>query len=202
MAIAHEPDRVRRPDRIVVGAALIVTGAVWLLERAAVLDVSPALVPPLVLIGVGAVAMVTSLDGPHPALVVLGLTVGVASMLLAAIPLGEIGGGVGDRYHQVVTEEDLSESFRLAVGEMEIDLTDALITGTATLTAKVGIGSLVVVVPEELSVEVRAASEIGEIDLFGATASGTDLRRQGSFGASPHLTLDLTTVVGLVEVRR
>ncbi len=174
----------------------------WILVRAGVVDVSSGMVLPMVIIGVGALTMLAAFDGAHPGLIGLGVVLSVLGLFAAILPFDGVGGGIGDRLERITTMAQIGETHELAIGELQIDLRDLEVTGPATLRAEVGIGSLVVIVPPDMAVQVRATSDLGEVDLFGTSSSGFDVDREGSFGERADLTLDLATVLGSVEVRR
>ncbi len=204
MAIAHDTGPLTRPgwSRALVGGALLIAGVVWMLVRLDVFELSAGLVLPLTLVGLGIVTMGAAVDGHHPGLVVLGIVVSIIALLGAMFPLDGLSGGIGDRQYSVSAVTDLSEPYRLAIGQMRIDLGEFDVTQPATLEADVGLGSLIVIVPQGMAVEVIADSQIGEVKLFGATASGVGVEKEESFGMEPVLKLDLSTVIGSVEVRR
>jgi hypothetical protein len=204
VAVAHDTGPLIRPgwSRVVVGGALLIAGIVWMLARLEVVDLSARLVLPLTLMGLGIVTMVAAIDGHHPGLVALGIVVSVVAVLGAMLPFDGVTGGIGERQYSISTVADLSEPYRLAIGQMRIDLGDLDVTQPATLEADVGLGSLIVIVPEGISVEIVADSQVGEVKLFGAAASGVGVEKMETYGMEPVLKLDLSTVIGSVEVRR
>lgn len=206
MAVAHETGPLTRPggSRLLVGGLLILAGVFWMLLRLDVVDVSAGLVLPLLLVAIGLVTMVAAIDGHHPGLVALGIVVSVMSVLGAMLPFDGTAGAIGERRYAISTVSDLSEPYRLAIGEMRIDLSDVALTQSATLEADVGLGSLIVVVPEGMSIEIVADTQVGEVKLFGSSSSGVGVEKLQTFkfGTEPVLKLDLSTVIGSVEVRR
>lgn len=204
MALAHETGPVIRPtwSRAIVGGGLIVAGVLWMMLRLEVFDLSAGLVLPFVLVGLGIVTMVAAVDGHHPGLIALGIVISIVALIGAMLPLGGINGGIGARRFAIAAMSDLSEPYRLAIGEMRIDLSDLEVAGVATLEADVGLGQLVVIVPPSMAVEVIADSQIGEVKVFGSTTSGVGVEREETIGIEPTIRLDLSTVIGSVEVRR
>ena len=68
-------------------------------------------------------------------------------------------------------KEHLWQCRRLGIGEATLDLGELVQTG-GTLEATVGIGSLVVVVPDGLHLRIHAQSDIGQVVLFGSVVEG------------------------------
>jgi len=106
-------------------------------------------------------------------------------------------GGVGDHQESPAT---LEAEYRWAIGSMRIDLTDvADLTGTTELS--VGIGELVVIVPNGVTVWVEADGGLGEVVVFGQTQSGISPETTfGAEGAELHIIARIG--IGKVEVRR
>ncbi|HEY6030029.1 MAG TPA: LiaF domain-containing protein, partial [Gaiellaceae bacterium] len=163
-------------------------GRVWL--AAALLFVGAA-------IAVGA-ATSRSIAG----LVGLGLLLLVA--LVGALALHvPLRGGVGDRTYHPVAAQDVRDTYRLAVGNLIVDLRDvSLPRGDTHVKVSLGIGNLRVHVPAGVSVDVRGKASAGNVTLFGHTEQGTGV---DSFthrsGDARRLVLTTEVGVGNVEVQ-
>ncbi|MDX1448246.1 MAG: LiaF-related protein, partial [Acidimicrobiia bacterium] len=104
-----------------------------------------------------------------------------------------------------VTVESASQiagPYELAIGELVIDLRSVDFSGEwVELDASVGIGSLRVLVPEDVEVELTAQVGIGDVQAFGSSRSGfareIDTFRAGEAG---RLVLDAETFIGEVRV--
>ncbi len=86
--------------------------------------------------------------------------------------------------------------------DFELDLRQLqLPLGTTPVKARVGIGQLVVQVPQGVSVQVAARSGLGSVQVFGQEDGGIGSRIDASSeqGGDRHLELDAR--VGLGEVR-
>ncbi|MFN8155852.1 MAG: PspC domain-containing protein [Candidatus Nanopelagicales bacterium] len=122
-----------------------------------------------------------------PALVVLLLVQGTA----AVHHLVGSASGVGDRRWTPVTS---SQAFDLGAGSAVLDLSKAP-AGSASYTAKVGIGELRVVVPADTTLVLDASVGVGEIDLPGSRPNdGTNLT---STATVPALTTTVARTVTL-----
>lgn len=183
-----------------------------------------------ILIAVGAVAAAIALSGAVAPTVTLGLAVAAfgatmavgswwgwarplaAGGLLVVLALAVTGvvkvpleGGVGDRLVRPSSIADLPATERLAVGALEIDLSGLRLTGDERhLAASVGLGELVVVVPDGVTVELHGEVGAGRIDAFELDEEGWTTSVDRTFeGRGPgRIELDLEVGIGHVEVRR
>lgn len=117
-------------------------------------------------------------------------------------------GGIGDTQVRPTSGGQLAANYRLAVGNLTVDLTDVpLRAGTTRLTTSVGIGRLLVEVPPGPTVSVVAHSGLGDVQVFGQSNSGLStvqtMEAGGSGpGAREHLVLTADAGVGQVQVVR
>jgi len=115
-----------------------------------------------------------------------------------------VRGGIGDRTEQPAVVAAIPQHYRLAVGDLEVDLRDlAVPVGETHVQASVGIGQVLVDVPEGVAVDVTGRSRAGEVSLFGSRESGFRVERHHQEGSGARrLVLDLEVGLGDVEVRR
>jgi phage shock protein PspC (stress-responsive transcriptional regulator) len=199
--------RHRKPSLFlpVVGVLLSWAGTLALLDLLDIttIDWRIAFAGALLVIGVGVVAGVIfgrSVAG----LVGLGFWAGAALFLTMSVPLQ---GGIGSRVEQPANTAELSHSYRLAIGELELDLASLqLPAGDTHVDASVGVGRLLITVPADVDVEVDGHAGSGDLDLLGQSKSGFSIDRtvRDTPAASPgrRLVLDAGVGVGQVEVRR
>ncbi|HTZ08278.1 MAG TPA: PspC domain-containing protein [Acidimicrobiales bacterium] len=137
-------------------------------------------------------------------------TVAVATVFsveaLSGVPLR---GGIGDAQWRPASISQVDQRYRLAMGNMVVDLRAVDFTsGTTRITATVGIGHLLVEVPPGPTVDVTAHSGLGDVQLFGQDAGGLGTRRSlqvagsSARGGTAHIRLDAETGVGQVQVVR
>jgi phage shock protein PspC (stress-responsive transcriptional regulator) len=198
--------RTRQPSLFlpVLGVLLAAAGIAGLLEAvdAWSVDLRVAIGAAVAVVGVaiaaGAVTgrRVTGLVG----LALLLLPLLVASLAIH-VPLE---GGVADRVVQPTTTSALPSRYRLAIGDLKLDLRDlALPEGETTVRATVGVGHVLVVVPRGVAVDVRGRAQAGDVVLLGHDHNGIHVDQRVVEGAGPkRLTLDLELGVGQIEVRR
>jgi hypothetical protein len=186
--------------RVALGGILLGAGVLLLLSATDVIDLSYPTWVGFALIGIGiAIAFV---PGRHPILVVLGILVALAGIpaLVVNEKLFE-GGGVGDAVERPDTASEL-DPFRHAIGKLTVDLTapDLDLDG-AKLEASLGIGDLVVLVPDDTDVDLDAHVVAGNAEAFGRTESGTDVDLVFLSGTSGSQELDLELEVGIGSAR-
>ena len=170
---------------VLVGALLVLVGIGWLLDAGGV-EVPWRAILPAALIAVGLACAAGAFRGRQHALMV----VGVALMVL--LSLG------------VVADWDLDLPLTGA-GDFLLDLQQLQVPpGTTTVAARVGVGELVVEVPDGVTVRVMASSGLGEIQVLGEQDNGFANRVDTTVaaGGDRRLELDLRVGIGQVRVER
>jgi predicted membrane protein len=201
------PARVFPIGRLLVGAGLVLAGVGWLLDALDVFDFDWDVVLPVLLILVGVALVVSAQRGEGRA----GL-IAFGAVLTVVLPLGTLvqipfGGGVGDATERPTEFRD--RSYEHAIGKLTVDLSglawdEASGTADATVDAAVGIGQLVVIVPQDIGcVAPHARAGIGEVKVFGESEGGIgpDYEVRTSCTVGPTLRLELSVGLGQVEVR-
>jgi hypothetical protein len=199
--------RPRPPlGRLAFGGLLVAAGVVWLLGALDVVDIPVQSILPIALIAIGVALVAGARTGRHGGLLSLGVVLTVVLAMLASFDV-RLQGGVGQKNAHPISGETLGTNYRLAVGQLSIDLTDAdLPEATTDIHARVGIGQLKVRVPRGVAVTVRGEVGAGQLRLFGREESGVNREltvstRPASAGP-PRLRLFLTIGLGQVEVSR
>jgi hypothetical protein len=117
-----------------------------------------------------------------------------------------VRGGAGDVAYRPVALTEIQTPYRLAAGDMLLDLRDLDLEGrTVTVVASVAAGSLRIVVPEGAALEIDARVGAGDLDILGRTSDGLDIRRrvdEGGREGGGRLVLRAGAGLGMVEVRR
>lgn len=192
-----------RIGRLVLGVLVVLVGIGWLLEVLDVADFAWDVILPIALIVIGGALLlsVRSTAG-HGGLIVAGLVLTVVLALGSALDF-PIEGGIGQRAYHPVASADVRSEYRHGIGELTLDLADvAPPAATERIRARLGIGRLLVIVPEGIAVRVRARATLGQVQVFGEEASGVDAERVVEADGTPLLDLDLSVGLGQVEVRR
>lgn len=195
------PERGRRHRRllgpVVAGALLVWSGLAWLLG----IRLETGLAVGLCIVGLGFVF--GAFVGGSWILVVPA--VAIAAALVAAstfdIPLE---GPVGNRTWAPSTISEVEDEYRLSMGEGRLDLSDVDLDGDdLKVEASVGMGHLLVTVPEGVELVITGESSAGEVMLFGTSDTGLNVSTHRIFdrGADGgRLQLELEVGFGKVEV--
>jgi Cell wall-active antibiotics response 4TMS YvqF len=191
---------------VLVGALLVLVGIGWLLDSAGI-EVPWRALLPAALIAVGLACVAGAFRGRQHALMVVGvalvvvLSVAVATDWDLDVPLT---GGVGDRVERPITPAELGE-YELGVGNLVVDLRRLQVpAGTTAVEARVGVGELVVELPDGVSVEVVARSGLGEVQVLGQQEGGFGSRIEAAseVGGVRRLRVDARVGLGQVRVER
>ena len=183
--------------RLVLGAILLLIGAAWLVVTLDLVDlpIQSAMAAGLILIGI-----VILVVGRHGGLVTLGviLTVMLAFMSLLNVPFE---GGVGERTFRPAGTADLRDEYRMAIGRLTVDLTSLEGTTISDVEISLGIGQVVVILPDEVSVRVEGDAGAGQVMILGSEQNGLGVEHSVTENDA---VFEVRVAVGLgqVEVRR
>jgi len=118
-----------------------------------------------------------------------------------------LSAGVGDRTERPRSTSELERSYEFGVGDYTVDLTDVeLPPGTTEVEVDLGIGDLLVRVPQDAALAVDAHAGAGQVAVLGDTADGRSADRRvvvpGATPSAPVLELDAEVGFGNLAVRR
>lgn len=202
-----ERQRGPAPGHLILGALLVLFGLAWLLGTTGAADVPWDTVLVVALIGVGLAIAAEARRGTSGWLVTLGLVL-TAILTLTSLVDVELRGGVGERVYEPRTAAELRTDYRLAAGQLTLDLGSlAVANGTTALASSVGLGEIVVTVPPDAAVRIEARAGLGGIVIFGTESDDdVDVTEQysspGYDTAARRVSLDLSVGIGKIEVRR
>lgn len=192
----------------VIAALFIGAGVVSLLAIVGAGDIGPVDAVAAGLVLVGAAMVLGTWRGNARPLIALGLPA-VAVLLLADVVDVPLDAGAGDRTRVLDTAGDLRERYELTAGTLTLDLGDLPPSlrdsrDLPELEAEVGFGQLVVIVPDEMTVDVDARLGVGDIVGDPSDNEGVDVHEQftlrGDEGGG-RIDLDLEVGFGEIEVR-
>ena len=183
--------------RLVLGAILLLIGAAWLLVTLDLVDVPIQSAMAIGLILIGGVILVV---GRHGGLVALGviLTVMLAFMSILDVPFE---GGVGERTFRPTGTPDLEAEYRMAIGRLTVDL--ASIEGAAVPDVEIslGIGQVVVILPDDVPVSVEGSAGAGQVVILGSEQNGLGVEHSATENDAV-FEVRVSVGMGQVEVRR
>ena len=210
--VQKPPSPPRPPERPslfapVLGALLAVAGLFGLLAVLDVydIDVAAALAGGVVIVG-AAIAFGAMTQRRVGGLVFLGLLL-LSAFALAALTPVSVGAGVGEKDERPATVTALERTYEHGIGDFHVDLGNiALPAGTTSIDANLGVGKLLVTVPEDVALVIDAHAGVGSIDVLGARDDGVDADRSitvpGATADAPVLDLEADVAIGDIEVRR
>ena len=183
---------------LTLSALAIAGGVAFLLDRAGHIDVRVSSMLAIALIVIGAVLVLATWVGRARGLIAIGLVLlPIAALAAVTLPFHK---GLGQqRYAPTAATGPLV--YEYGIGELTIDLRDLSHRGTADVRAELGVGSLVVIVPNDVTVDVHGEAGAGEIrvtealELFGpfGRADDTTVRTESGLGAELDQTLEADT---------
>jgi phage shock protein PspC (stress-responsive transcriptional regulator) len=190
-----------------LGALLAAAGLFGLLSVLDIYDVDldVALAAGVAIIGV-LIAVGAMTQRRVGGLVFLGLILLAAFGVATATPVS-VSSGVGDKVEQPLTVDALDRSYELGVGELDLDLTAVPFSpDTTSVDASVGVGHLLITVPEGVALEIDAHAGAGEINVLGERDDGVDAHRTYSIAGptadAPVLDIEADVGIGNIDVRR
>lgn len=189
--------------RLVLGGLLVLVGILWLVEATGAVELRWPVVLPAALTAVGLSLVATARRGAHGGLVAAGIVLTLlvvgSSFTAASVPLA----GIGDRVERPTTLPEPGTAYELAMGTLTIDLRDVAVPPAGgAVTASVGMGELVVRLPEGVGAEVRASAGAGEVVVMGASQDGIGVSVAEQVEGRRTVVLDLAVGMGKVVVRR
>ncbi len=195
--------------RLVLGLVVVVIGVTALLQAAGVSDVPWKAVLPgsLIAVGLGLVIAGRRSESGQGGLIAIGIVLTVLLAVASAVDI-PLEGGVGERTERPTSFSEVKSEYRLAVGQLTLDLTSVPvpITGTArTVRARVGVGQLIVELPSDQLAVVRGHAGMGQVTIFGESDGGFGVDKDVAPSAPPGqtivLSLDLSVGIGEVLVQ-
>ena len=205
---APPPPVVRRPARppsplgwYTFGAMLIGIGALALVTVLAGSDVDLARYFGLALLILGIGLVVGTWWGHARVLILLGFLV-LPFAIAASLIQVPFEGGFGSVQVRPLSADDLDPEYRLAGGQIYMDLTRIEDGGEPIqIDASVAMGDLLVVLPGDAGAELSTSVGAGTLHILGDADEGTNLERFDVVeGDGPQFVLDLGTGLGIVRV--
>jgi phage shock protein PspC (stress-responsive transcriptional regulator) len=203
------PRPPRKPSLVapVLGALLAAAGVFGLLAVLDVysIDIDLALAAAVAI--VGAAVAVGALTGHRVgSLVLLGLVLLGGFAVAASVPVS-VSAGTGDKLERPLDVAALQSSYEFGIGDYRVDLSQLeLQPGETRVDVSLGIGDLLVTVPDGVALEIDAHAGAGDVVVFGSGDDGVGADREvtlpGPTADAPVLVLDADVGLGMVEVTR
>jgi phage shock protein PspC (stress-responsive transcriptional regulator) len=197
------PPRPRSPLAwYVVGALLLAVGLLAAISQVTEIEVGPGQFFGLALTAIGIGLVVGTWWGRARILILLAILL-LPLGVTAAFVTAPLEGGVGDHRFTPTNLAELRDEYRLMGGRLILDLTDLSVgPHQYRIAASVAVGQLVLILPPQASVELRASVGAGSTWILSSSDGGTSLdhrfARHHLFG--PTYILDLEAGIGEVFV--
>ena len=183
----------------IFGVLLIWAGVAWLTG----VGLTTGLAVGLVILGVGFV--IGSFVGGSRALILPALLVAIALLITAFVDI-PFSGPIGEQRWSPDSRTELEavDTYDVSMGEGTLDLSELpLLRSETNVRATVGLGQLIVLVPEDQEVTVNTEVGAGEVAVFGERQNGVGFETHDGFsGDGATLILDLEVGMGQIEVHR
>jgi phage shock protein PspC (stress-responsive transcriptional regulator) len=113
-------------------------------------------------------------------------------------------GGFGDRQYRPASVNDIRGNYELGAGELVLDLRDVdFPDGRTTVNVKLGMGDLVVQVPENVCVSTHVKIGAGDAQVFGRDNAGFDVdwsETPANPAGAPELYIDADASLASVRI--
>jgi len=199
----------RNAARVILGTLILLIGVAWMLEIAGAVDDLPwsyLLPAAVIVIGIGLVA--DSRGPTHGGLVALGIILTLFMLVDVSISGFDFTSGetvIGPRNERPGSFAELEDASIFA-GELTVDLSEVEFpVGETKLNVSAFAGSIRVIVPDDVTVELDAGTFAGEIRALGKRSEGVGPRLDETFTGTDTgriLKLDVSAFAGEIEVTR
>jgi hypothetical protein len=187
----------------VVGALLIGAGVLGILDASGTYDA--LLAAGLVVTG-GTIGLGAVVGRRVGRLLPFGIVLVAVSAAAAVSPVS-LSAGIGERDERPRDTAQLERSYEFAIGDFTVDLRDVTLPpGRTRVDVELGIGNLLIRVPEAVALAIDAHAAGGQVSVLGETDDGSDADERafvpGSTPDAPVLELDADIGFGHLAVRR
>lgn len=188
--------------RLTFGLGAIALGAMGVIDSAAAdIDFSFRHYVSAAMLIAGVGLLTGAIWGRARGLIALGV---ILTPIVFFSPLGDLDlvGTVGERRVSPNTVAEIPETIDMRIGSLRVDFTDVDFSGTeVSTTVDIGIGELIIYVPDNVTVDVDSELGIGELIVLGTSRNGVGLdvstRQDGTDG---FLDLNIDGGIGSVKV--
>jgi len=136
-------------------------------------------------------------------LAVMVVAVLTAAATVATVFHVDVRNGVGERTYQPALAAGVQPQYKLGVGELRLDLAGTRFpVGETRIDARVGIGSLDIIVPADVALRATATAQAGEVHVFGRTTDGRNADLSVATPGLRVLVLDAKVGLGTVHITR
>ncbi len=142
--------------------------------------------------------------------------IALIGLAVSPIAVSISANGVGSKEYTIIDGSDLADEYLLGTGELIVDLGSTTFSTDAATNIELSAGSIVLYLPQDVSIDLRANARFGQViaPLVSATGSPSGLtdevsgpdseidRRYEGREGSPTVSIDADVRFGSIEVRR
>ncbi len=137
-------------------------------------------------------------------LIVLGslfvVVLTTAAIFVAIFPV-HLSHGVGEKTYAPTSVAALERTYRLGIGELNLDLTNVrLPVGETRVRARVDYGDVVIVVPSDVAVRAYGKARLGYVNVLGDEDDGRNADERAPAAGARVLVVDARVQVGSVRI--
>jgi phage shock protein PspC (stress-responsive transcriptional regulator) len=212
--ISPTPPRRQRPPkpprersmlgRLTMAIGLIVVASMALVDASDLaVDIEPFHYFAVIIAIFGIALLIGAWAGRARWLIIIGILIAPLLWLSMLLPTSW-DFSVGEFYHVPASVQEVTGPYELGAGQMTIDLTDLSsgeLAEIGTIEATLNLGEMIVRLPEDVGVEVRAEVTAGEVSGPFDTVSGIGIGITRDVGPEPTvLVLDLNVGLGAINI--
>ena len=186
----------------VLGLTLVAVGALAVIDAQPATELLPGLYAGVALAVIGLGLVVGAWLGRARWLIIIGLLIVPVAIAMSFVKV-PLDGEWGAQRAEPVDAADIPTEYRLSGGSLTVDLSELpRSTAEQHIAASVGMGRLLVILPDGARAEVTSEVGAGTSELFGEFREGTGLTYEFSRdGRGSPFVLDLEAGLGSIEVR-
>ena len=201
----RQPRARREPSylgRFTIATALLVVGGIAAYDAGTTAEVAYGLYLAAFMIVIGGGLLVGAWAGRARWLVVPGLVLLPILITVSVLPVRLVG-EIGERRITGIDVLEAGGREQMAIGDFFVDLRDIPLGTTADLKIELGIGQLVIVIPDDRAVAIDAELGMGELVVNRNATGGLSLERVTTIGeGDAQIRLEPDLGIGQLEIRR
>jgi phage shock protein PspC (stress-responsive transcriptional regulator) len=127
----------------------------------------------------------------------------IAAAIFASVVHVHLGRGIGERTYVPASAQEVHRTYNLGIGDLQVDLHNVEFPlGETHINARVDVGELRVIVPDDVAVRVNGEAQFGDLNLLGSLTDGHNVNATHDESGKRVLVLDLHVGAGAVDVER
>jgi phage shock protein PspC (stress-responsive transcriptional regulator) len=127
----------------------------------------------------------------------------IAAAIFASVVHVHAGRGIGERTYVPASAQEVHPTYTLGIGDLRVDHSNvAFPVGETHVNARVDVGHLDVIVPDDVALHVDGDAQFGDLHLLGSLTDGHNVNANLDEVGKRVLVLDVHVGAGRVDVTR